>query len=100
MNPVDVTFGRACKIWWSYTWRALVLSLLVAIPLEGLMGFFMINHLHRTGNVPDPTIRARLMLAWPFVMAITIALQAQGMRWMLRKAAWSDFRVAVLPREQ
>jgi hypothetical protein len=33
-------------------------------------------------------------------MAVVIALQAQAMRWMLNKAAWSDFRVALLPRDQ
>jgi hypothetical protein len=34
------------------------------------------------------------------LMVVVIVLQAQAMRWMLNKARWSDFRVALLPHDQ
>jgi hypothetical protein len=40
-----------------------------------------------------------MMIARPILMAFVVAIQAQGRRWMLRKARWSDFRLAVLPRD-
>jgi hypothetical protein len=39
------------------------------------------------------------MLGWLLMMALFLALQTQGMRWMLRDAKWSDFRIALLPKD-
>ena len=78
---VDITWFRAWKIWWSYSWRACVLM---------------------PGANPAEVARITGMMAaaWPIVVAVMIALQAQAMRGMLNRARWSDLRVAVMPREQ
>ena len=64
---------------------------------------FVFRHLPATGTQPGPNamikMASEMMLAWPVAMAAIIAPQAQGMRWMLRRARWSDFRVAVLLRD-
>ncbi len=103
MDQVIVTWTRALKIWWSFAWRTWVLSLLIVLPLQIVFMIFIFRHLPRAGTPTDPAdfMRAAsgMMLAWPLLMAAIVALQAQGMRWMLRKAQWSDFRLAVLPRE-
>jgi zona occludens toxin (predicted ATPase) len=102
MGPVDITWLRALKIWWSYSWRAFVLMLLVMVPLEIVMFSYMMHHFPQRGaaSPADAMRMAGTMAAvWPIFMAALIALQAQAMRWMLNKARWSDFRVAVLPRD-
>jgi hypothetical protein len=99
MEQVDITWSRALKIWWSYSWRAFVLVLLVMVPVEIVMFCYVFRQL--PGSAAHPADGGRLMagiaLAWPIVMAVLVALQAQAMRWMLNKARWSDFRVVVLP---
>lgn len=102
MEQVDVTWARAFKIWWSYSWRACVLGLLVLIPLEALMLWYLKSHLPQQGSNPAAVARVArtLAIAWPILMALVIAAQAQAMRWMLNKAPWSDFHVAVLPHDQ
>ena len=104
-DVVDISWFRAFKIWWSYSWRAFVLCLLVLIPVEIVMFAYMKSHLLPGPGAPhDPTAAlgvARMMaVVWPIVMAVMIALQAQAMRWTLNKARWSDFRIAVMPSEQ
>ena len=100
MEQVDITWLRALKIWWSYSWRAFVLMLLVMVPLEIILFSFMMNHFPKAGAAsPADVMRMTGTTAavWPLFMAALIALQAQAMRWMLNKARWSDFRVSVLP---
>jgi hypothetical protein len=99
MQSVELTLGRAFKVWWSYSWRAFVLALLVVVPLEIVMFWYMMSHLPKQGANPAGA-PGTLAAAWPIVMVVVIALQAQAMRWMLNKARWSDFRVALLPRDQ
>ena len=99
MEQVHITWFRAFKVWWSFTWRAFVLLLLVMVPMEIVLFGYMRSHFPKPGA--DPAEAARMMgtmaIVWPIIMAVMIALQAQAMRWMLNKARWSDFRVAVLP---
>jgi hypothetical protein len=102
MQSVELTFGRAFKVWWSYSWRAFVLALLVLVPLELVMFWYLKSHFPRQGANPAEATRVAGTMAavWPILMAVVIALQAQAMRWMLNKARWSDFRVALLPHDQ
>jgi hypothetical protein len=34
---IDVTFGRAFRVWWSYTWRSIVLSTFVMVQVQILV---------------------------------------------------------------
>jgi hypothetical protein len=103
MDQVQLTWTRALKVWWSYTWRAAVLMLLAMIPLQIVMFMTVFRYLPLNGQKPatDPTEILRLMpfmmILWLVFMAAMIAIQAQGMRWMLKDARWSDFRLAMLP---
>ena len=101
MEQIDITWGRALKIWWSYAWRAFVLTLLVMVPLEIAMAAYMMSHLPKAGGDPTQAVRmvGTMAILWPIFMAVLLALQIQAMRWMLNKARWSDFRVAVLSRD-
>jgi hypothetical protein len=103
MDQVQLTWTRGLKVWWSYTWRTAVLTLLAMIPLQIIMFVTVFRYLPLSGQKPaaDPADILRLMpfmmLLWLVIMAGMIAIQAQGMRWMLKDARWSDFRLAVLP---
>jgi hypothetical protein len=102
IEQVDLTWFRAFKIWWSFSWRAFVLLMLVMVPMEIVFAGYMMRHLLKPGSNPAEVARmaAAMALVWPIIMAVMVALQAQAMRWMLNKARWSDFRVAVLPPGQ
>jgi hypothetical protein len=103
MEPVDITWARAFKVWWSYSWRAMVLSLIAMVPLQILLFTTVFTHLPAAGQRVDPGQFAKyapvFMLGWLLMMALFLALQTQGMRWMLRDAKWSDFRIALLPKD-
>lgn len=103
MEFIEVTWVRALSVWWSFCWRGFVLPFLILIPLEGVGMFFLIGHLPPAGQRMDPQqgmrMAATMMLVWPFMMALIVAIQVIAMRWMLRKARWADFRLALLPAD-
>jgi len=80
----------------------MVLFLFVVFPLEIVAMIFLMRSMPQPGTKglnPGQAMRigSVMMVAWPILMALVVVLQAHGMRWMLRKARWSDFRIAVLP---
>jgi uncharacterized membrane protein len=97
VNGIDVTFGRAMKIWWSYVWRAILLMLPVMIV--AMVIAISILPFPKAGQ-PVPTFRpeqipgmtSKMFGLWLFMMVFYIAAQVQAMRWML-KTKWSDFRL-------
>jgi hypothetical protein len=94
VQTVEMTFGRALKVWWSYTWRGMVLTIPLSLVMVIFM-FFVMPH-PVPGQKPDPAqFRAMfrtLPLFWLIIMVGSVLLQAQAMRWML-KTRWSDFRL-------
>jgi len=105
MEEIDVTWLRGLKLWWSFTWRAMVLMMLVVFPLEILVFAFLFPHIPKPVPGQPPNLSAMkymaliMLIAWPIMMATVIGMQVQGMRWMLKSAKWSDFRVAILPKK-
>jgi hypothetical protein len=105
VEQLDVTLLRGLKVWWSFAWRSMVLFFVVVFPLEILGMIIMMRSMPQPGTkVLDPSqamlMASVMVVAWPILMALVVVLQAQGMRWMLRKARWSDFRIAVLPPDR
>jgi hypothetical protein len=102
MDQVEITLQRALKIWWSFTWRSMLLFLAVMVPLEIILFVFLFRNFPPHGQQPGPGRAVKygllMLVAWPALMAVMIALQAQGMRWMLKSAQWSDFRVTLQPK--
>jgi threonine/homoserine/homoserine lactone efflux protein len=99
MDELEPTLGRSLKIWWSFVWRGFLLMLAILVPLEIIFVMFMFPHFPRAGTPPNPADLKRMMVVFPFVwlagMGLTVYLQALAMRWMLRKAQWSDFRLVM-----
>lgn len=101
MDEVEPTLGRSLKIWWSFVWRGMVLMFAIMIPLELIAVFTVFNNMHlgNGGTPPGPDDLKRIMLFFPFVWLVMVGVmvltQSLAMRWMLRKAQWSDFRLVV-----
>jgi hypothetical protein len=99
MTTVDITFGRAFRVWWSYAWRSLVLSLLVVIPLQIFVVTRLAPHIRAAAvghGLGRPQLREALEfmgVVWPIAIASIIILQTIAMRWMLRRARWADFKL-------
>jgi len=93
MEKVELTFGRAFKVWWSFTWRNMVFAIPVMILMMPTM-FFLIPK-----PVPGqkPEFPLALLVVWPIMMVAMICIQALALKYATR-AKWSDFRlVAVKP---
>jgi hypothetical protein len=105
MTILDITFARAFRVWWSYAWRAILLSLIVVIPLQLAVFTWIVPHAHAVAAAHGrgrPELRQVLELLgliWPIAIIAIIALQTAAMRWMLRRARWADFKLVVLAPE-
>jgi hypothetical protein len=103
MQPVEVTFQRAFKVWWSYTWRAWVLWVPVFVVIAAAIQLSGVTP-HNQGSprvMPSPEkLRHDMKLVlevWPVLIVGLSIVQTFAMRWCL-KTPWSDFRlVAVAP---
>jgi hypothetical protein len=102
MQRVDLTFLRAFKVWWSISWRAIVLwwpfAIASVLSARGV--------LHAGPHVTPPAPAefghhmARLWVVWlPFFVAAVI-VHAFAIRWALRRARWSDFRLQAVADDQ
>ncbi len=106
MEVVEPTFRRSLKVWWSFAWRCIALMFAIVFPLEllcfGLI--FAAGLFPRPGAQMDPEQMRRFLvifpLLWVAVVSLMIVVQTLGMRWMLRRAQWSDFRVVLVPKSQ
>ena len=74
---------------------------IVMIPMQIAMMTMLFPMMSKPGNGQAlDTSRMRpifgvMAVLWPICMVAMLALQAEAMRWMLRKARWSDFRVVL-----
>lgn len=99
MTSVDITFGRAFRIWWSYAWRALVLSLLVVIPMQIFSFVWFVPHVralvaaHGQARLQLREVFGIFLILWPIAIICIVILQTTAMRWMLRRARWADFKL-------
>ncbi len=98
MQQVDITFLRAVKVWWSYTWRALAMWAAVFVVVITTLALFGVLP-HHTGAHVQP-MRGRLLAvvaAIQFMVGTFIGIFA--MRWAL-KTRWSDFRLQAVNEDQ
>jgi uncharacterized protein YneF (UPF0154 family) len=40
MEALDITFGRAAKIWWAWTWRSMLIGVVLGIAIGFVIGIF------------------------------------------------------------
>lgn len=95
MEAIELTYGRAFKIWWSYVWRSVVLTIPVMFALLILLRFILPFPQPGEGLGPGglQAFAGRMFVAWLIIMTTSVLLQVQAMRWMLQ-TKWSDFRLS------
>jgi len=95
---MEITFLRAIKIWWSFVWRAWILSLALMIVLFPLM--FWLLPIPKPGEPPAqlPGFFGKFFVIWIVMMVGMVSLHAFSIRWML-KTKWSDFKLVAVPPE-
>jgi ABC-type amino acid transport system permease subunit len=40
MEALDITYGRAARIWWAWTWRSLLIAVVLGVAIGFAIGFF------------------------------------------------------------
>ncbi len=76
MTPLPLTFGRAMKVWWSYMWRGMLLS----VPLVALVqvpAMFLLVRRFRAEAQPGQPIDPRTAFApgtFRFLLALWIVM--------------------------
>ncbi|HEY2685120.1 MAG TPA: hypothetical protein VGI93_16490 [Steroidobacteraceae bacterium] len=108
MEEIEFTWFRALKVWWSFAWRAWVLMVIILFPVQMIVLFVImpgnmpatvtLPAEHSAPMVPENMRHTFLIMSviWPILMATAVGVQAQAMRWMVKKTRWSDFRLAVI----
>jgi hypothetical protein len=101
MQPVEITFQRAFKVWWSYTWRAWVLWMLVFMVMGlALQASGIMPRNSARPHVPPAPEQLRHSLSLLFVVLVALSIvQIFAVRWCL-KTRWSDFKLVAMAPDQ
>ena len=104
-----MSFMQAFKVWWSYSWRAsiLVIPLAIIMTAWSLAGLFttvegMVQSGQSLSNLSNLNIdQLARLVSGGFTMRIlsmvlTAVIQIFAMRWTLN-SRWSDFRLKAVP---
>ena len=101
-----MTLMQAFKVWWSYSWRASILTIPLGIiaTVWSLMGLVStIQDMQLSGRGLDSLNIGQLsrlvsggMSLSILFMVLTAAIQVFAMRWTLN-SRWSDFRLKAVP---
>ena len=86
---VDVTWGRAAKVWWSLMWRGLVFG-----GIAGGLAGFVIGFIMGAARASRESIA--MLTFWAGVL-VAIPVGILVVRHVLRKS-WSDFRIALVAK--
>jgi hypothetical protein len=105
MQSLDITFRRALKVWWSFFWRNIVLS----IPLWIVVTLAMYRMMIWIRPLPTrgiPAAQAQIVHSihtlsalWPLMMVASFVIQIYALRWAL-KTRWSDFRLQAVTEDK
>jgi predicted lipid-binding transport protein (Tim44 family) len=86
---VDVTWGRAAKVWWSLMWRSALFGGIAGGLVGFVMGFIMGGAGASRQSIQTLTFGVGGVVAIPVGISVV--------RHVLKKS-WSDFRIALVPK--
>ena len=87
---LEVTWGRAARVWWSYLWRNLI-AIVVGGLLGGILGAVLGFVLGAAGVAPDVIRRASLVVGLVLGLGVSIV----PIRLILGKD-FGEFRLVLL----
>jgi hypothetical protein len=86
---LEVTWGRAARVWWSLVWRVLLFG-----AIAGFLAGALVGGIAGAAGVNPQTIS---LLGSLTGMAVGIPIGIWVVRWVLRKS-WSGFRIVLMPK--
>jgi hypothetical protein len=94
-KPLPPTFGRTARVWWTFCWRAVIYRIIAAVavsfPLGWTMGFL-------AALLPGRATSALITLAVQITLDAVVGMFVIYSN--ILDEDISDFRVALLPREE
>jgi hypothetical protein len=87
-GTVEVTWGRALKVWWSLAWRTVLFGGLAGALMGGILGAV----LGMAGRSPQEIAG---VTTWAGIF-VGIPVGVWVVRGVLNRS-WSDFRIALVP---
>ena len=87
MNEVEVTWGRAVKVWWSIVWRAVLFGFIGGIVAGFIVGFI--------GGLTGAAGDRITMLSGLAGAIVGIPVGIWAVKVVLKKK-YSDFRIALV----
>jgi hypothetical protein len=91
---LEVTWGRAAKVWWSMFWSMIIFCLICGIALGIIVGVTRLIVARGMGISPVYLNVIEMIL----LFGIAVVGQVYGIKKVLKKK-YSDFRVAVIGGE-
>ena len=100
---VEITLQRSAKIWWSFVWRAWVLTLPMALIMYPIM--LWIVPFSKPGDRPGAInpgdvsgLGGKIFIMWLVMVVGMVVTQSFAVKWML-KTRWSDFKLVLVANE-
>jgi len=94
MQEVEVTFGRAARIWWAWLWRTVLATVLISVVFGLLIGLLERLMPDVLVLLPDSTLRLGRFAGIAFGCLIGIGM----MRHVLRRS-FGGFRIALIKQQ-
>lgn len=90
---LEVTWGRALRVWWAFFWRNLV-GIVIAVLLSAVIGALLNVVLSAAGVSPETVSR----VAMPFGVMLGIAASVVPIKLILGRG-FGDFRLVLVSRQ-
>ena len=90
---LEVTWGRALRVWWAFFWRNLV-GIVIAVLLSAVIGALLNVVLSAAGVAPETVSR----VAMPFGVMLGIAASVVPIKLILGRG-FGDFRLVLVSRQ-
>ncbi|MGH8507064.1 MAG: hypothetical protein ACRETM_14060 [Stenotrophobium sp.] len=91
---LEITWGRAIRIWWSYFWRNLI-AILAAVIVGGVIGGIL-GAIMGTAGASMKTIQ---MVSMPIGLILGLGISVIPMKMILGKD-FGEFRLALVQKQQ
>jgi hypothetical protein len=91
---VEITWGRAVKVWWAYMWRNLIAIIVVAVVAGAVVGFIL-GFIMGVMGAATSTIQS---VAAPVGALIGLGLSVVPMKLILGKD-FGQFRLVLVAKE-
>ena len=92
---MEVTFGRALRVWWAFTWRAMLFTVLICGGIGAVIGVVFGIFAPQWG-LQDPRGTAQnVAQIVGFVLGLAISVWA--VKLSLSKRDFGEFRVVLVP---